>query len=215
MPPKHECRWRRLAERTAAACNASAASGSRYSAELGWGSRLGDLYPGDIGIVVALMLNLIRLEPGEALYLPAGNLHAYLSGTGVEIMASSDNVLRGGLTPKHVNVPELLRVLDFSPLSAHPLLPRVDGVEHVYETAAPEFRLSYFDVTDAPTPAKIRGPEIWLCTSGEVTLVEPSGATLTLAAGRSAFVPFSTSSLKLSGFGRIFRASVPPGSHSA
>ena len=74
---------------------------------------LAERYPGDAGVLAALLLNRVTLAPGEALYLPAGNLHMYLSGAGVELMANSDNVLRGGLTPKHVDVPELLRVLDF------------------------------------------------------------------------------------------------------
>ena len=76
---------------------------------------LSERYPGDAGVLAALLLNLVVLAPGEALYLPAGNLHAYLSGAGVELMANSDNVLRGGLTSKHVDVAELLRVLDFTP----------------------------------------------------------------------------------------------------
>src|SRR5206468_2290429 len=75
--------------------------------------QLGEGYPGDAGVLAALLLNRLVLRPGEAIFLPAGNLHAYLSGAGVEILANSDNVLRGGLTPKHVDVPELLRVLDF------------------------------------------------------------------------------------------------------
>ena len=75
---------------------------------------LGERYPGDAGVLAAMLLNRMHLEPGEAIYLPAGNLHAYLRGVGVEVMANSDNVLRGGLTPKHVDVPELLRVLDFT-----------------------------------------------------------------------------------------------------
>ena len=74
---------------------------------------LGERYPGDAGVLAALLLNRLVLGPGEAVYLAAGNLHAYLRGTGVEILANSDNILRCGLTPKHVDVPELLRVLDF------------------------------------------------------------------------------------------------------
>ncbi|BDH56299.1 hypothetical protein MTP03_12380 [Tsukamurella sp. PLM1] len=76
---------------------------------------LGERYPDDAGVLAALLLNRVVLEPGQALYLAAGNLHAYVSGAAVEVMANSDNVLRGGLTPKHVDVPELLRVLDFTP----------------------------------------------------------------------------------------------------
>ena len=79
-------------------------------------------YPGDPGVLVALLLNHVRLAPGEAIWMPAGNLHAYLRGAGVEMMAASDNVLRGGLTPKRVDVDELLRVLRFEVLD-DPILP--------------------------------------------------------------------------------------------
>ncbi|WP_421120145.1 mannose-6-phosphate isomerase, class I [Aquihabitans daechungensis] len=80
-----------------------------------WVRRLVQAFPGDPTAVAPLLLNVVRLEPGEAVHLPAGNLHAYLDGAGVEIMAASDNVLRGGLTPKHVDVDELLSVLRFEP----------------------------------------------------------------------------------------------------
>ena len=91
-----------------------------------------------------MLLNRITLAPGEAIYLPAGNLHNYLHGVGVEVMANSDNVLRGGLTPKHVDVPELLRVLDFTPASEDLIRPKItkDGFESVYDTPAPEFAVS-------------------------------------------------------------------------
>ncbi len=91
-------------------------------------------YPGDAGVLVSVLLNQVRLAAGEVLYLPAGNVHAYLSGTGVELMASSDNVLRGGLTPKHVDVPELLDVLDFRELPPPllPPLPSSDPDERVF-----------------------------------------------------------------------------------
>ena len=84
---------------------------------------LGERYPGDAGVLAALLLNRLSLRPGEGIYLPAGNLHTYLHGVGIEVMANSDNVLRGGLTPKHVDVPELLRVLDFTPASESALRP--------------------------------------------------------------------------------------------
>jgi len=77
---------------------------------------LAGYYPGDPGVLVALLLNHVRLQPGEAIWMPAGNLHAYLKGAGIELMAASDNVLRGGLTPKRVDVPELLKVLVFEVL---------------------------------------------------------------------------------------------------
>ena len=82
---------------------------------------LDEAFPGDPGIVLALLLNRATLRPGEVLYLPAGNIHAYLRGLGIELMAASDNVLRGGLTRKRIDVPELVSVLDFSPIRATPL----------------------------------------------------------------------------------------------
>jgi mannose-6-phosphate isomerase len=194
---------RELADVTAAACRARQSTPARFVREYGWAVRLADLYPGDVGLVSALLLNLLRLEPGEAIHLPAGNLHAYLSGTGVEIMASSDNVLRGGLTPKHVDVPELLRVLDFEPLAVAPLRPAARGREQVYVTPTREFELSYFDLEQAPVEVAITGPEIWLVTSGAARLPE-----LELTQGGSVFVPAETSKLQVSGSGRIFRAKV-------
>ena len=115
---------------------------------------LGERYPGDAGVLAALLLNRVTLAPGEALYLPAGNLHTYLYGVGVEVMANSDNVLRGGLTPKHVDVPELLRVLDFTPSRrpSSPGWPRAAWVR--YDTPAEEFLLRRF----APVTARPRCP---------------------------------------------------------
>ncbi|HYP88215.1 MAG TPA: mannose-6-phosphate isomerase, class I, partial [Polyangiaceae bacterium] len=197
-----------LARATSRACEQRAASSARFGAELAWAARIGELYPGDVGVVSALLLNLLRLSPGEAIYLPAGNLHAYLDGTGVEIMASSDNVLRGGLTPKHVNVPELLRVLDFSPLEVEPLRAVVQGAEHVYPTPAREFQLSYFDLVDQQHEVAVSGPEIWLVTAGEVELSAASGEASRLDKARSAFVSAETGALRLRGSGRIFRAKV-------
>jgi mannose-6-phosphate isomerase len=196
-----------LARATADACRKQGGKASRFSHEYGWAVRLGELYPGDVGVVSALLLNLLRLEPGEAIYLPAGNLHAYLGGTGVEIMASSDNVLRGGLTPKHVNVPELLRVLDFEPLAVSPLKPALRGAEHVFETPAREFRLSYFDLDAGPVELDVTGPEIWLVTTGQATLASDGSAALELGRCRSAFVSPGRA-LRVSGSGRIFRAKV-------
>lgn len=195
---------RELAEATADACRARQGTSARFAREYGWAMKLAELYPGDVGLVSALLLNLLRLEPGEAVHLPAGNLHAYLGGTGVEIMASSDNVLRGGLTPKHVDVPELLRVLDFEPLSVTPLRPIARGPEHVYVTPTREFELSYYELGQAPFDVSIAGPEIWLVTDGAARVQE-----LALTKGRSVFVTADTKLLTVSGRGQIFRAKVP------
>lgn len=175
-----------------------------FERECAWAVRLGGQYPGDVGVVGALMLNLVRLEPGQALYLPAGNLHAYLEGVGVELMASSDNVLRGGLTPKHVDVPELLSVLDFVAGPVKVLTPR-GAPEAVYDTPAPEFRLSRCEVR-APLTLERRGPDILLCTAGRVTV--RAGTSLTLEQGAAAFVAWADGPMQLEGAGVVFRATV-------
>ena len=103
---------------------------------------LGERYPGDAGALAAMLLNRVSLKPGEGVFLPAGNLHSYLHGVGMEVMASSDNVLRGGLTPKHVDVPELLRILDFNPVVDPRVHTRREGCELLYETPTVEFAAS-------------------------------------------------------------------------
>lgn len=134
---------------------------------------LADHHPGDPGIAISLLLHTVELRPGEVLYLPAGNIHAYLEGLGVELMASSDNVLRGGLTPKHVDVPELLRVLDFHPRPAPYLRPEEpeEGVR-VFRPNVPDFQLTVVDADAAGRGVELRldGPAIVLCTDGEVAL---------------------------------------------
>ncbi|GAB2680102.1 mannose-6-phosphate isomerase, class I [Saccharopolyspora gloriosae] len=135
---------------------------------------LGEAYPNDAGVLASLLLNRLVLQPGEAIYLPAGNLHAYLQGTGVEILANSDNILRCGLTPKHVDVPELLRVLDFTcaDMRVHKG-ESLDGNLTVYQTPAEEFRLSRVDWSPANSTAvrlDSHGPQILLCTKGGVRL---------------------------------------------
>jgi mannose-6-phosphate isomerase len=129
---------------------------------------LSERYPGDAGVLAALLLNLVVLEPGEALYLPAGNLHAYLSGAGVELMANSDNVLRGGLTSKHVDVAELLRVLDFRPVTPPVLRGTADDGWVRYDTDAAEFLLRRLsgDATTGEVAVPDSGPRILLCTAG-------------------------------------------------
>ena len=119
-----------------------------------------------------MLLNHVRLQPGEALFLGAGVPHAYLNGLGVEIMANSDNVLRCGLTPKHVDVPELLRIVRFEASDPGVLRPEAspDG-EEVYETPIDEFRLSRYVLAAGrrpPTTSPPRTPQILLCTAGSV-----------------------------------------------
>jgi mannose-6-phosphate isomerase len=173
---------------------------------LAWVQRLARQYPDDAGVLAPLILNHVVLEPGEALYAPAGVLHAYLSGVGVEIMASSDNVLRGGLTRKRVDVPELLRTVHFASSSASKLLPEQRGQEAVYRTEASEFRLSRITL-EPPQGLRVRGgrPEILLCVEGEA-LLAAAGTELTLARGQAAFVAASCDQFELRGTAALFRA---------
>ncbi|MET9610806.1 mannose-6-phosphate isomerase, class I [Streptomyces sp. NPDC006512] len=160
-------------------------------------------YPGDPGVIAAMLLNHVRLQPGEAMFLGAGIPHAYLDGLGVELMANSDNVLRCGLTPKHVDVPELLKVVIFEPSAPGILRPEADG-EEVYETPIDEFRLSRFLLAPGGAPQTLpdAAPQILLCTAGS-----PKAGELTLAAGESVFVP-AGEKVELSGSGTVFRATV-------
>ncbi|SED13480.1 mannose-6-phosphate isomerase, type 1 [Streptomyces sp. 2231.1] len=162
-------------------------------------------YPGDPGVIAAMLLNHVRLQPGEALFLGAGIPHAYLNGLGVEIMANSDNVLRCGLTPKHVDVPELLRIVRFEPSDAGVLRPEASpDDEEVYETPIDEFRLSRFVLPEGGTTHDVTRdtPQILLCTAGSVRAGEHE-----LTPGRSVFVPAGEKA-ELSGAGTVFCATV-------
>ncbi|WKD57030.1 Mannose-6-phosphate isomerase [Corynebacterium capitovis DSM 44611] len=124
-------------------------------------------YPGDVGALAALLLNLVTLEPGEGLFLSAGNLHAYMHGMGVEIMANSDNVLRGGLTSKHVDVPELVKVVDFSPLDDPTVETTPEGSGVRYASPCRDFILSRYDLAPGEsTVVDSDGPAEILCTAG-------------------------------------------------
>jgi mannose-6-phosphate isomerase len=167
---------------------------------------LDDRYPGDPGVVVSLLLNRVSLRAGEALFLPAGNVHAYLGGLGIELMAPSDNVLRGGLTPKHVDVPELLTVLEFTPLPV-PWLRPVEVARGV-ERFAPEgtgFALLRVHAGGAGAVVEIGGPSILLVTEGEVDVKGQDGA-IHLARGESAFVTPDEVRLAVSGGGLLWVA---------
>jgi mannose-6-phosphate isomerase len=129
------------------------------------------VYPGEPSVVVTLFLNRLRLRPGEAVYLTPGNLHAYLRGVGVEVMGASDNVVRGGLTPKHIDVDELLRVLRFEPLAE----PVVEADETspgrwVYPTPGAPFQVSRLEVVGA-LPHTATARELLLCTDGDAGIL--------------------------------------------
>jgi mannose-6-phosphate isomerase len=184
----------------------------RFARELAWGRRIGALYPGDIGVALALLMNLVHLKPGEALYLPAGNLHAYLDGAGVEIMAASDNVLRGGLTPKYVDVAELLSILDFNDAPVRKTEPRNATGVAIYDTPTPEFLLSRLTIAAGERVSlEGRGPEILLCTAGEVALSVAGRRRLALPRGASAYISADDTERVVTGVATasaVFRAEV-------
>ncbi|MCU1501525.1 MAG: hypothetical protein JWM12_879 [Ilumatobacteraceae bacterium] len=141
-----------------------------------WVQRIAGRYPGDGGVLVALLLNRIMLQPGEAIFLEAGNLHAYLLGTAVEIMASSDNVIRGGLTSKHVDVDELLAVVDLTPLPdpvVHPS--EVTSGRWRYDTPDTPFRLWRWEL-EVPVTHVATGREVLLCTAGDAATLQRGDA---------------------------------------
>ncbi len=178
-------------------------------AEAAWARRIASTHPGDPGVGVALLLNLVRLEPGEAIFLPAGNLHTYLEGLGIEIMASSDNVVRGGLTPKHVDVDELLAVLDVR-TGMPPMVPaRHDGALCRYDTPADEFVLAVVTL-GTTTTTSIPGdrPRVVLCLEGEVVLATAADE-LRLRRGMASWVPARDGSVALRGLGRAVVATTP------
>jgi mannose-6-phosphate isomerase len=184
-----------------AAAIAAAGHAARDDAALATVADLAAAYPSDPGVLLSLMLNRVSLAPGEALYLPAGNVHAYLRGLGIEVMAASDNVLRGGLTPKHVDIPELLRTVVFEA----PGVPRLAAHEsalgqELYRPPFEEFQLQRIDVPGSPgagaapepVPVAQTGAAVVLVVHGSLTLDTPKG-DLVLSRGDSAFIPDSES----------------------
>ncbi|WP_285552469.1 mannose-6-phosphate isomerase, class I [Actinoplanes regularis] len=169
-------------------------------------------YPGDPGVLVALLLNLVHLAPGEAIWMPAGNLHAYLRGLGVELMAASDNVLRGGLTPKRVDVGELLKVLRFETLD-DPLLHGAEAGPGVTAWRVPvrDFELYRIELTGSRPPVRLpgSGPRIILGVAGDVHVGAEHGIPVTLSPGTAAYGPAAAGPLTAAGVGTVFVAAVP------
>ncbi|BBX95163.1 mannose-6-phosphate isomerase, class I [Mycobacterium lacus] len=190
---------------------------TEFAAEAKTVLELGERYPGDAGVLAALLLNRVSLAPGEAIFLPAGNLHTYLRGFALEVMANSDNVLRGGLTPKHVDVPELLRVLDFAPTDESGLRPpiRRDGMALIYDTSTDEFAVALLVLDgeylghEVDASSRHEGPQILLCAEG-VTTVHAKSDSLTLQRGMAAWVAADDGPIRLVARerARLFRATV-------
>lgn len=173
--------------------------------EYTWIIRIADLYPGDIGVLCVLLLNLIKLEPGQAMYCAAGDLHAYLDGFGVELMANSDNVLRGGLTPKHVNRPELMKTLTFQDRDVEILLP----TNGQYRTPSDEFVLSVLQVDGTAVSSSRLGFEILVNVGGSAKIYRfEESEAVPLPQGAAVAVPAAVTDYVVEGRARLFRASV-------
>jgi len=174
-------------------------------------------HPDDIGLVVALLLNRLTLEPGEAAFLADGIIHAHLRGLCVEVMAASDNVLRGGLTSKHINPSELVRCLDegMSRLARVTPLMFGDSTE-VFAPDVEEFALAVAQAsTGHPSGGGTRlpgsGDRILMCTGGQVQVVNAAGQRLTLQRGQSMYAGPDDGDLTIDGLGEVAQAFVPDG----
>src|SRR4051812_21244842 len=140
-----------------------------------WAARLAEAYPGDPGVVISLMCNHLKLAPGEAVYLPPGNLHAYLCGAGIEVMASSANVLRGGLTGKHVDLAALIEVLDFTDGKVPVITPVLGPGGLRYPVPVEDFDLTHVRLDAQGGPLTTGGPQVLLCTEGTAVLASADG----------------------------------------
>ena len=180
-----------------------------------WMIDLNQEYPGDVGVFSPIILNLICLEPGQAMFLPAGTLHAYLEGVGIELMANSDNVLRGGLTPKHVDVKELLNVLNFEECDTNILdARRINPCEHRYDSFAEEFALSVINVKtgtdDYISDNDKKSIEILLCTNGDAVVADfAENKGIHIKKGRSILIPAAVKKYRIRGDAVFYKAAVP------
>ncbi len=159
-------------------------------------------------MLASLLLRHVVLRPGQALFMPAGGIHAYLRGVGVELLGNSDNVLRAALTAKHVDVAELLRLVDpdvaVPVLTARPVSPGIS----VYEAEVPEFRLYRLDLTAGAVDLPGAGPRIALCLDGGAVLTAAAGPAVTLGRGTGCFVPAATAHVRVTGPATVYVATV-------
>lgn len=195
----------------AAACLRVGEASSQYAAACAAVADLARRHPADPGVVAALLLNHVRLTQGQAVYFAAGLPHSYLRGVFVEILANSDNVLRCGLTEKHIDTAELLRVLEFRAGPVDVLDPvEGDDGEQIYPTPVPDFRLSRFELGGEPARTLHTGaPQILLCTDGAAVLSDGRGGELHLLRGQSVYIPAADPPPGLRGTATVFRATVP------
>lgn len=174
-------------------------------------ARLGKIYPGDPGVVASLLMNPVTLHPGEALFTPAGIVHAYVSGLGVEVMAASDNVLRAGLTHKHVDVNELLRITET--VAAPPIriaAERITPAQSTFYVPVDDFELSVISLRHADERIDVRGcgPRIILCLSGAAELCV-DGKRSFINTGQAVFLGASDGAVDVCGAGELIQVESP------
>ena len=178
-----------------------------------WTVKLNRAYAGDTGVLSPLFMKIVRLEPGEAMCISSGQLHSYLKGAGIELMTNSDNVLRGGLTPKNIDVPELLEILDFSANERCLLNPeRGMNSEKLYQSPAEEFILSAISLNEGSVfvGPKERSVEMMICTEGKAQIIDlDRREDLSLNKGTAIIIPASAGPYKIEGKCTVYRAAVP------
>ena len=167
---------------------------------------ISEFYPDDSGLFSPLLLNVVKLNPGEAMFLFAETPHAYLQGVALEVMANSDNVLRAGLTPKYIDIPELVANVKFMAKPAAELLtqPVKNGAELDFPIPVDDFAFSLHDLSSAETSVAQESAAILFCVEGEATL-RKGEQRLVLKPGESAFVAANESPVSVSGTGRLAR----------
>ncbi|MGE6289550.1 mannose-6-phosphate isomerase, class I [Aeromonas media] len=167
---------------------------------------LSDQYPGDVGLFAPLLLNVVTLQPGQAMYLDACTPHAYVHGTGLEIMANSDNVLRAGLTAKHLDVDELLACTRCQPKPADELLlsPRLVGQAQHFDVPVPDFTFSVYPA--GAHRLATSSAEILFAINGTLYLHCDGQPTLVVARGQSVFLPASVGRYEVRSQGCFARA---------
>ncbi|UKK27285.1 mannose-6-phosphate isomerase [Enterobacter hormaechei] len=167
---------------------------------------IAEFYPDDSGLFSPLLLNVVKLNPGEAMFLFAETPHAYLNGVALEVMANSDNVLRAGLTPKYIDIPELVANVKFVAKPAAELLtqPVKNGAELDFPIPVDDFAFSLHDLSADETAIAQESAAILFCVEGEATLHKGS-ERLVLKPGESAFVAANESPVSVSGTGRLAR----------
>ncbi|MEZ9040920.1 MULTISPECIES: mannose-6-phosphate isomerase, class I [unclassified Vibrio] len=168
---------------------------------------LNELYPNDIGLLAPLMLNVIQLSPGQAMFLHAGTPHAYLKGTAIEIMANSDNVLRAGLTPKYIDVPELVNRCNFKAMNPEKIFtaPIIRGSEQQFPVPVGDFSFSVYS-EPSQSFVEVTRAEIWFAIDSDVRFEDRNGNCLVINKGESVFIPYATQSFSVTSLGRVARA---------